>query len=472
MLTDRLAVVGSAGTTDFSEAMPYDLSKPQQLWGIETESRESVEHTAKTEQLLAFNQRVAALQRFVRFDTIGSVAGVLVLLVAVPLIDGATPVLALLGPLLLLLAALVRSKKLLSSTSQLPVEQVEKALFLVTAGNWLIAISVTWLVPFLWPIMVLTVVMTIVLVTPHLSKTTLLAFMVLAALLGATVGVLGLLRDDEGIIEDIDDTLEFLVVTGALVAQIIPIGLLSWQTNNIYRQAFVEQVALNDTLQESEENLAEERRKLIESRRRVVAASTAERSRIERDLHDGAQQRLAAIGVRLRLLRSTTDSGSPMPAAALDDVVSDLDAAIDELRELAHGIYPPLLEQNGLPAVLQAVARRSPTEVVLDVEQIGRHGRAIESTLYFSCLEALANVHKHAPGASVEVALRYRRRASTLELSVTDDGPGFEQAGFTGGRGMDNMTDRLAAVGGSLEVLSAPGKGTRVVASVPTDSRN
>ena len=399
---------------------------------------------------------------------VGALLGALVLAVAAPLIDGARPVLVLLAPLIALAAALGWAKGRLADTPRVSVGTLEKCLFLVTAGNWIVSIAVTWLVPFLWPIMVLTVVMTVVLVTPHLSKCTLLAFIVLAAFLGAMVGVLGLLRDDDGVIEDINDTLETLIVTGALAAQIVPIALLSWQTNNLHRQAFLEQVVLNQTLQVSEEKLAEESRKLVESRRRVVEASTAERSRIERDLHDGAQQRLAAIGIHLRLLRSSVESGNTTDTAALDGLVGDLDAAIEELRELAHGIYPPLLEQKGLPAALQAVARRSPTDVRLEVEDVGRHRRAIEATLYFTCLEALANVHKHAPGATVEVALRCHRRASTLELTVADDGPGFDQSAVVDGRGMHSMADRLAAAGGTLDVTSAPGKGTRVAASLPT----
>lgn len=461
MLAGLSAAVSSAGTTEFVFLMIYPEPRSN-----ETESRESVEHVPKTGQLATFDLRVATVHRFIHLDMIGALLGALVLVVAAPLIEGALPVLVLLGPLTLLIVALGWSKGRLSDTTQVSSSDVERCLFLATAGNWLVALSVTWLVPFLWPVMALTVVMTVVLVTPHLSRNTLLGFIVAAAVLGSTVGVLGLLRDDDGVIEDIDDTLETLIVTGALAAQIIPIALLSWQTNHLHRQAFLEQVVLNETLQKSEESLAEESRKLVESRRRVVEASTVERSRIERDLHDGAQQRLAAIGIRLRLLRSTAESGDPMAASGLDDVVRDLDEAVDELRELAHGIYPPLLEQKGLPAALRAVARRSPTDIGLEVEEVGRHGRQVEATLYFTCLEALANVQKHAPGAAVKLELRYRGRASALELRVTDDGPGFDQTALVGGRGMDNMTDRLSAVGGTLEVTSAPGKGTRIVASL------
>ena len=467
MLADCSTVVGGAGTTDFRTGVTYDSS--EKASGNETESRESVEQKAKTDHLIASDLRVESLRRFVWYDMLGASAGVAVLVFAVPFIEGAEPVLLLLGPLLVLIIALRWSKKRLGSTAQVSVFDVERSLLAATTGNWLVALAVTWLVPFLWPIMVLTVVMTVVLVTPHLSKRALMVFIVAAAILGAFVGVMGLLRDDDGIIEDIDDTLELMIVTGALATQIVPIGLLSWQTNDLHWQAFFEQVALTETLQESEANLSEESRRLVDSRRRVVEASTAERSRIERDLHDGAQQRLAAIGVRLRLIRSTMDSGDQDTASALDDIVGDLDAAIDELRELAHGIYPPLLEQQGLPAALQAVARRSPAKIDLDLEEIGRHDRSAESTLYFTCLEALANAHKHAPGSEVRIGLRYRRGASTIDLSVADNGPGFDQATTVRGRGMHNMADRLLSVGGSLDVISNPGKGVRIIASLPAE---
>jgi signal transduction histidine kinase len=147
----------------------------------------------------------------------------------------------------------------------------------------------------------------------------------------------------------------------------------------------------------------------------------------------------------------------------LADSVRD---AIEELRALAHGIYPPLLVDSGLGEALRAAAGRNPLDVDLQVEGVGRHSAEIEAAIYFCCLEALQNAAKHAPEAHAVV--RVTEEGERLSFLVSDDGPGFDLASATGGHGHTNMSDRLGAIGGAVVWDSAPGAGTRISGWVPT----
>jgi signal transduction histidine kinase len=138
---------------------------------------------------------------------------------------------------------------------------------------------------------------------------------------------------------------------------------------------------------------------------------------------------------------------------------------VQELRELAHGIYPPLLAGSGQPEALRAAAARSPLDVTVTSENVGRYTPEIEAAVYFCCLEALQNAAKHAPAATV--AVRLREEAGGLLFSVTDDGPGFDPATVTASHGFINMADRLGANGGTIRWQSAPGQGAQIHGSIP-----
>jgi signal transduction histidine kinase len=204
---------------------------------------------------------------------------------------------------------------------------------------------------------------------------------------------------------------------------------------------------------------------LRESRARIVASGDAERRRVERNLHDGAQQHLVALAVNLRLAKDTILEDPSEGAALLDQLVGEVQETIQELRELAHGIYPPLLVDNGLLEALKAAANRNPLPVDVVAENIGRYSPEIEAAVYFCCLEALQNAAKHATDASVEV--RLWEESGGLLFSVTDDGPGFDPEKARRGHGYVNMADRLGAIGGTVRWESAPGQGATVRGSVP-----
>ncbi|HKR68263.1 MAG TPA: sensor histidine kinase [Streptosporangiaceae bacterium] len=200
------------------------------------------------------------------------------------------------------------------------------------------------------------------------------------------------------------------------------------------------------------------------SRRRLVQAQDDERQRIERNLHDGAQQQLVALSVHLGLLDGAADDPEEVRELAAE-LRSGLRAAMDDLRALARGIYPPVLADQGLRAALQAQADRAPMPVVIDADGIGRFSREAETALYFCILEALQNAAKYA-GASL-TTVTVREVDGMLDFSIADDGVGFDLAAAAGGSGLQGMADRLSAAGGELHVTSAPGKGTAISGTVP-----
>ena len=225
-------------------------------------------------------------------------------------------------------------------------------------------------------------------------------------------------------------------------------------------------VRLDSALQASLDEVRRQADALQASRGRIVAAGNAERRRIERNLHDGAQQHLVALAVKVRLANQLFERDPDKARALLEELGGDLEDTLQELRDLAHGIYPPLLADKGLPQALAAAARRAtlPTDVRSD--GIGRYSPEIEAAVYFCCLEALQNAGKHA-GDEASAGIRLWEEAGGLLFEVADDGVGFDTRHTRGGAGFTNMNDRLGAVGGSLRVESAPGRGTKVAGAIP-----
>jgi signal transduction histidine kinase len=195
------------------------------------------------------------------------------------------------------------------------------------------------------------------------------------------------------------------------------------------------------------------------SRRRLVEAQDEERRKIERNLHDGAQQQLVALAVRLSLLERAAEDPERV-REMVQQLQGGLRDALDDLRDLARGIYPPLLADKGLAAALEAQGRKAVVATTIQPDGIGRYPREIEAAVYFCTLEALQNVAKYAEATAA--AVRLSERGDRLVFEIEDDGRGFDPAATTYGSGLQGMSDRLEAIGGSLAVRSGPGKGTVV----------
>jgi signal transduction histidine kinase len=201
------------------------------------------------------------------------------------------------------------------------------------------------------------------------------------------------------------------------------------------------------------------------SRQRIVAAQDEERRRLERDIHDGAQQQLVALAVKLRLVEMLARKDPAQAESTAGQAKADAQEALENLRDLARGIYPPLLADQGLAVALEAQARNSTVPARVEPDGIGRYPAEVEAGVYFCVLEALQNVAKYA--AATRAMIRIWSEDEDVMFAVQDDGRGFDPETTPRGSGLQNMADRLEALGGSISIDSAPGRGTTVTGRVP-----
>ena len=233
--------------------------------------------------------------------------------------------------------------------------------------------------------------------------------------------------------------------------------------------AAINGVRLDVELQARLAEISDQANELRASRQRIVAAQDAERRRLERDLHDGAQQYLVALGINARLARELVRHEPAEAESLLDDVSSQATEALASLRDLARGIFPPVLADHGVLAALEAHLLGAMPAARMDRDGIAADARftaEVENAVYFCCLEALQNCAKYAPGAAIHVALG-TPDFDWLTFSVRDEGPGFDTAVVQRGSGHQHMADRLSALDGTLKVTSAPGQGTTVIGRLP-----
>jgi signal transduction histidine kinase len=224
-------------------------------------------------------------------------------------------------------------------------------------------------------------------------------------------------------------------------------------------------VALTTELQARLGELSEQAAELRASRQRIVAAQDAERKRLERNIHDGAQQHLVALAVKLRLAKTLARTEPAKARRILEELQRETSEAVETLRDLARGIYPPVLEEHGIAGALSAQVYRSTTPVRIETSGVGRHAIETEAAIYFCCLEALQNAAKYANAS--EIVLTISEGGGELAFSVEDDGRGFDPSSTSAGSGLQNMADRIEALGGRVDVISSPGRGTRVSGRIP-----
>jgi signal transduction histidine kinase len=214
------------------------------------------------------------------------------------------------------------------------------------------------------------------------------------------------------------------------------------------------------------EQLMDTIEELRASRQRLVTAQDERAKQLERNLHDGAQQQIVALTVKLRLLGQVMDRDVEKAKSMASDLQSDATDALEQLRDLARGIYPPLLADQGLVAALEAQARKASVPTEVRSEGIGRYPEDIEAAVYFCVLEALNNVAKYAEATRAEVSLA--QDDGHLRFAVVDDGTGFDTTVTSYGTGVQGMADRLDAIGGALQVDSSRGEGTTIQGRIPT----
>jgi signal transduction histidine kinase len=203
------------------------------------------------------------------------------------------------------------------------------------------------------------------------------------------------------------------------------------------------------------------------SRQRLVAAQDQERRKLERNIHDGAQQQLVALQVKQRLVEGMIERDPSKALELMSQLQTDTADALDTLRDLARGIYPPLLADQGLGAALESQARKSPVPISVEAVGVDRYPQEVEAAVYFCTLEALNNLAKYADASRATVSLS--KSDGTLSFAVSDDGVGFDNTRDSNGTGLQGMADRIDAIGGSLEIRSAPGEGTTILGRVPVE---
>lgn len=391
------------------------------------------------------------LRRLIVFDAALAVGGGVVTILA-SLTVARLPALFGVGVAVLVTAAVIAS-----ALRPLARGNVSAAALRLAIANWGISIGLAVVTTFAWPMLMLTALLPSAFAVPFVARHEVRAYMVVSFLAALAVACLGLLQDVTGLSAEVAEwvrDLVLLLVAPALTALLVWITL---QSNRRLQVALDEQRAARGSLDRQADELRT-------SRRRVVAATDRERRRIERDLHDGAQSRLIAMNLGLARLRATLLDDPNAALKIVDEIRSEVHLAHAELRDLARGVYPAVLTQHGLAAAIETAADRSNVPVRLSLDDVGRHHGDVEAAIYFCILEALQNAHRHAAASMVNVDLAIAN--GELIFAVADDGTGFDERSAPG-TGLDNMADRLGAVGGELHISSHRSRGTTISGHVP-----
>lgn len=336
------------------------------------------------------------------------------------------------------------------------------ALLWLCGSNWAAAVVVSAVATFAWPLMLQAALLPAAIAVAFVSRPRFVGIAAISVVTAAGSTCLGLFQDFSGLSDNVPhwSRSTVLVVFAPLIAALVVFIAL--------QNSFRLQAALDEALH-AQVALADRADELRRSRARVVAATDRERQRIERDLHDGAQSRLVAINLRLAHARTTLRTDPDETERTLELLRNETHETQAELRNLAHGVYPTALTKHGLVPAIQAAADHCPIPVQLDLEDVGRHPLEIESACYFCVLEALQNAVKHSTTDRIEIALT--RDGKQLQFRVADRGIGF-RPGQTDGFGIQNLHDRLGAIGGSITFESRTGRGTVVMGTIPVSGMN
>ncbi|MFL6150999.1 MAG: sensor histidine kinase [Ornithinibacter sp.] len=379
--------------------------------------------------------RLARLHRYLRFSLVAVWSSIAVLGLVHVLLHPRPTVLdelsALLGYGILLVAAEVLAGR----------ERITAAAAVSALATWGAALAIVWVSPFLAPAGLLALLLPLVMVADLLGPGLLTPMIVTTVVLSGVLAGTGVARRPA--YERVHPVTAWTVMLVAVLVTVLVSALVAGLRTYITQ-------------------LGAHTRELEESRARLAVAAVEARRSIERDLHDGAQQRLATIAVDLGRASRMFDKDPPQARSIVISLQGQLEAAIRELRDLAHGIYPPLLGERGLVGALPAAGRRTTLPCTVDVRSLGRHSPSVEAAVYFCCTEAIHNADRHSGGSLISVQARDDASSAGLRFSITDDGHGFDPDAVRSGHGLTGMRDRIRAAGGELQIISAPGQGTVV----------
>ncbi|MGE0880970.1 MAG: sensor histidine kinase [Acidimicrobiia bacterium] len=332
------------------------------------------------------------------------------------------------------------------------------AVWWTAGGTWAVAVAVVALMPVAFPVVVLNLAGPLIIGATYLDAAAIRRLLIGGIAASVALAVVGFRSPGVGLRYVLPLWLLHALLIMFLAMHVVMLAASLLRLNQHQLEQLDDALAVNDALRHAEDELQA-------SRRRVLAAADQERVRVERNLHDGAQQRLVALAVQLRLAAQLAREGRNPTPESLDALHAESQEALDELRELAHGIYPSALAERGLMGALRIMAGRSPVPVTVD-------GTDVElpiddaAAIYFICAEALQNIAKHA-GAANQASLTIGSRDDGTTVRIVDDGPGFDVDATHRSRGLLNMSDRAGALGAHLTIDSSPGSGTEITIAVP-----
>lgn len=326
-----------------------------------------------------------------------------------------------------------------------------------TAGTWSVSLGVVALVPAALPLMVVNLLGPLVTAAMYLRREAATRITVAGLAVAVVLGMLGFTRSGRGFASDVPDGLFQLITITYLVGHV---GLVA----SNFRRANTTRLLALRALATSNDELRATQADLQQSNRRVIAAADDERVRIERNIHDGAQQRLVTLAVQLHLAAQLVENGATVQSGQLHDLHQETLEAIAEIRDLAAGIYPAALANRGLADALRSLGRRAEQDLILHVDNDLGLTVDDEAAVYFVCAEAIQNVAKHA-GEHTTTTVRVHRNGDVISIEIVDDGIGFDPAAGRQTRGLANMQDRINALGGALTIRSAVGAGTKMGAT-------
>ncbi len=336
------------------------------------------------------------------------------------------------------------------------------AVAIFACGLWASTIFITALLPLALPVMVFNVVVPVVLAATYLDDRQHWPIALTGVAVAGIIGVLALTQDGLRMQEGVDEWIVDWVTIGFLVGYM-------WMFTATVRDANRTRIATLERALLANDDLLEAQSELRRSRRRLVEVADAERGRIERNIHDGAQQRLVSMAVQLKLAAQLAERGTPTSTETLELLHGEATVALTELRELAQGIYPSLLAERGLVEAVGSLCRRSTIPARAAGSVSVELADQVQAALYFFCAEAIQNANKHA-GPDAELTVDIAESDGTVIVEVADTGTGFDVDRVSRSRGLLNMADRVEALDGVFEIESAAGNGTTLRATVPVET--